>query len=117
MKVRVAYTIEVSDDYRRAIRVYYGREGLASREEVQDWIKRYGTSEDDNLMSDLQLAEDTQRVENRICVVCGERIKDDEPAVQLHPPNGDWVHDGDEEGCAPRYWDAPGQPDPLEGDR
>jgi hypothetical protein len=49
MKVRITQTIEIDDDYRRAINQYYGREGLASREQVRDWIKQYGSSMDDDL--------------------------------------------------------------------
>jgi hypothetical protein len=50
MRVRIAYTIDASDDYRRAIRRYYGRDGVATRAEVQDWVKRYGDSMDADLM-------------------------------------------------------------------
>ena len=46
MKVRVAYTVDVDDHYRRAINDYYGRPGLASREEVVQWLKNYGDSMD-----------------------------------------------------------------------
>ena len=58
MKVRISYTVEVSDYLRRAIRHYYGETGLATREEVKDWIERYGSSEDDNLVQALQNSED-----------------------------------------------------------
>jgi len=54
MKVRIAYTTEVSDDYRRAINVFYGLPGLASRDEVKNWLLNYGSSQDDDLMHDLQ---------------------------------------------------------------
>ena len=50
MKVRVAYTTEVDDRYRRAIRRFYGKDGLATRAEVKHWLEMYGSSEDDNLM-------------------------------------------------------------------
>ena len=43
-----------NDDYRRAINAFYGRPGLATREQVKEWLERYGSSEDDNLMFDLQ---------------------------------------------------------------
>lgn len=58
MKVRVAYTTTVDDDYRRAINMFYGRPGLATRAEVVEWLRAYGSSEDDNLMSDLDEAID-----------------------------------------------------------
>lgn len=35
MKVRIEYTVDVSDDYRRAINLHYGRPGLATRDEVK----------------------------------------------------------------------------------
>jgi hypothetical protein len=57
MKVRVAYTTEVSDDYRRAINNYYGKPGLATREEVRRWLEAHGSSEDDNLMWELDQKE------------------------------------------------------------
>lgn len=50
MKVRVVQTVEISDEYRRAIRRYYGKDGLASRSEVREWICRFGDSMDDDLM-------------------------------------------------------------------
>lgn len=49
MKVRVSYTVTVNDDYRRAIREFYGKSGLATRGEVRRWFEEYGCSEDDNL--------------------------------------------------------------------
>lgn len=60
MKVRVCYTTEVNDDYRRAINLYYGKEGLATRAEVKHWLEKYGASEDDNLMYELQERTQTQ---------------------------------------------------------
>lgn len=49
MKVRVTYTTEVPEWWRRAIRCHYGLAGLASREEIVSWLKTYGTSMDDDL--------------------------------------------------------------------
>ena len=49
MKVRVVQSVEVSDDYRRAINRFYGNDGLADREDVRRWIVAYGTSMDDDL--------------------------------------------------------------------
>ncbi len=53
MKVRVAYTITVDDDYRRAINLHYGQPGLASRAEVVRWARTHGSAGDDDLMHDL----------------------------------------------------------------
>lgn len=52
MRVRVAYTVEVDDDIRREINEWYGRPGLANREQVQAWYRSNGESMDDDL-SDL----------------------------------------------------------------
>lgn len=49
MKVRIVYTVEVDDEYRRAINDYYGKPGLANREEIIQWIKSYGDSMDMDL--------------------------------------------------------------------
>jgi hypothetical protein len=46
MKVRISYTVEVDDDTRRAIRAYYGAEGLATREEVRNWFIAQGEQGD-----------------------------------------------------------------------
>ena len=54
MKVRVCYTIAVDDLYRRAIRHFYGGEGLATREEVQSWNRQYGSSCVADILDDLK---------------------------------------------------------------
>lgn len=64
MKVRVAYTIEASDDYRRAINLHYGKSGLATRAEVRRWLRDHGSAEDDSLMWDLQQREEAGRRES-----------------------------------------------------
>jgi len=53
MKVRIDYTVDVSDDYRRAIRHHFGEPGLATRAEVRSWLMGHGSAEDDDLMHDL----------------------------------------------------------------
>lgn len=58
MKVLIEYVIEVSDEIRRAIRMYYGKEGLATRQEVKDWYRQYGSSMDMDLSSSLDFEED-----------------------------------------------------------
>lgn len=57
MKIRVCYTTEVDDRYRRAIRHYYGETGLASRKEVQNWLRTYGSSCDADVLDDLDKAD------------------------------------------------------------
>lgn len=49
MKVRICYTLDVDDSYRRAINKFYGKPGLATRADVQDWIRSYGSSCDDDI--------------------------------------------------------------------
>lgn len=49
MKVKVSYTEEVPDEYRRAINRYYGKPGMATREEVKQWLRMFGSSMDDDL--------------------------------------------------------------------
>lgn len=49
VKVKVEYTVEVDDDIRRQINIFYGRAGLASRDEVKRWYEAYGHSLDDDL--------------------------------------------------------------------
>lgn len=50
MRVQIVYTIEVSDEYRRAINAFYGRPGFATRGEVREWYMAYGTSMDHDLV-------------------------------------------------------------------
>jgi len=44
MRVRISYAEEVDDDFRRAIRLHYGRDGLASRAEIVEWFRTFGAS-------------------------------------------------------------------------
>ena len=59
MKIRVAYTVDVPDDWRRAIRAFYGQEGLATRAECVQWLRTYGSSEDDNLAFEYMPEDET----------------------------------------------------------
>ena len=49
MRVRITYTVEVPDWFRREINRYYGLDGLADRAEIKRWFEQYGTSMDDDL--------------------------------------------------------------------
>lgn len=49
MKVKITYTVEVPDEYRRAINEFYGQPGLATRDEVKAWFRAHGNSMDDDL--------------------------------------------------------------------
>lgn len=42
MKVRVSYTTEWTDYQRRVLRAYYGESGLASRAEIQTFLRKNG---------------------------------------------------------------------------
>jgi hypothetical protein len=52
VKVRVSYAVEVGDEYRRAINRYYGKPGLATRDDVKKWFWAHGQSMDDDLTMD-----------------------------------------------------------------
>lgn len=49
MKVKVSYTVDVDDNFRRAIRAYHGQSGMATRAEVREWFKNHGHTMDDDL--------------------------------------------------------------------
>ena len=42
MKVRIAYTVEADDHLRRDINRFFGRCGLATREQIRDWFETSG---------------------------------------------------------------------------
>lgn len=50
MRVRVSYVAEVTDEYRRALRGWYGQEGLATRKELKEHFEQYGNTLDDDLL-------------------------------------------------------------------
>jgi hypothetical protein len=58
MKVRISYTVDVSDAIRRAIRHRRGEPGLATRIEVRDWYRSYGDSMDLDILMDLDADSD-----------------------------------------------------------
>jgi hypothetical protein len=49
MKVRVAFTVDVDDEIRASISEWYGRTGLATRDEVRRWYESNGSSMDADL--------------------------------------------------------------------
>jgi len=49
MRLRVSYAVNVDDDFRRAIRHYYGKVGLATHAEIAHWFREYGGTMDDDL--------------------------------------------------------------------
>ena len=46
MKIRISYVVDVSDDIRRGINEFYGRPGLANRDEIKRWYQSNGESMD-----------------------------------------------------------------------
>lgn len=63
MKVQISYTVNADDSYRRAINNHYGRAGLATRQQVQSWVKRNGASCDDDIAYELQREEEEKGIE------------------------------------------------------
>jgi hypothetical protein len=57
MKVRVSYLENVTDEFRRSIRLFYGQIGLATRQEVKDWFWAHGQSMNDDLEMILEDSE------------------------------------------------------------
>ena len=53
MRVRISYTVEVDDHFRRAISHHYGVAHKATRYEVQAWFREFGESADDDVVQDL----------------------------------------------------------------
>lgn len=50
MRVRISYLIEVDDRYRRALRHYKGREGLATRAEIKERFRQNGDTMDNDIL-------------------------------------------------------------------
>jgi hypothetical protein len=63
MKVRISYTVEVDDHFRRALAYHHGGSGMATREDVRRHFELHGSSEDDNLMWDYDQAVERGEVE------------------------------------------------------
>lgn len=59
MRVRVSFIVEIDDGIREEINRWYGRPGLASRDEVKAWYEANGRSMDDDL-SDIRAAQAAQ---------------------------------------------------------
>lgn len=58
MRVHISYTVDVDDDFRREINAFYGRDGIATREDIKNWFYMYGQSMNDDLsMQEAQRAE------------------------------------------------------------
>ena len=64
MKVRIEFTVEVPDEYRRILNAHHGRPGLASRQQLKDWYRGMGEDNGDALMGDM-LRDEEWREESR----------------------------------------------------
>jgi hypothetical protein len=60
MKVRVAFTVDATDELRRAIRLRHGEEGLATREEVRRWRIDQSEASDDIILWELEREEENE---------------------------------------------------------
>lgn len=52
LRVRVSYTTTCPEWWRIQVRKRLGKQGLATREECKNWLRDYGTSQDDDLWLD-----------------------------------------------------------------
>jgi hypothetical protein len=50
MKIKVCYTVELSDNDRRALNAFYGKPGMMSKETIQDLLRDVGYGETFNNM-------------------------------------------------------------------
>jgi len=57
VKVRVTFTVDVDDRFRRALNHYYGREGLASRSDIQKWYESNASSVDADMFQEYDMSE------------------------------------------------------------
>jgi hypothetical protein len=53
VRAKICYAVEVDDEFRRAIRHFYGERGLATRSEVKAWFEEYGHTQDMDLVEDM----------------------------------------------------------------
>jgi len=76
MKVRVCYTIEVDDRYRRAVNAWVGKNGFASNRDLKDWFRIYGESCDDEVLDHLCYIESIE--ETKKILKCGKTERKNE---------------------------------------
>lgn len=51
MRVRISFVVEVDDEFRRALRSYYGKDGLATRKEIKSWYRQNADSVDEDMLA------------------------------------------------------------------
>jgi hypothetical protein len=54
MKIKISYTVEVNDWFRRAINFRYGVLKPATREQIKNFYYLYGQTLDDNITNEYQ---------------------------------------------------------------
>lgn len=62
MKVNLG-TIEVDDDYRRAIRAHFGKTGKATRKEVKNFYQALADADMEGIVHDWRTLKDTPKEE------------------------------------------------------
>ena len=50
MKVRISYTVEVDDEFRKALRAYHNKSGMATRDEIKKWYEERGDSDNEDML-------------------------------------------------------------------
>lgn len=88
MRVAISYAVEVDDDFRREINAYYGKPGMATREDVKRWFRSYGDSMNDDLGYQATVRAESE--ERRLRVLddirgVGARDPSDFPDPMLEP--------------------------------
>lgn len=58
MRIKVGYVVEVDATFRRGINRYYGRPGLATRDQVKSWFQMFGQSMNDDISYQEQQIEE-----------------------------------------------------------
>jgi hypothetical protein len=58
LHVRVTYATDCPEWWRIQVRRRFGRVGLATRAECVEWLKNYGSSEDENLALEFERSQE-----------------------------------------------------------
>jgi len=58
MKIRVCYTVEVSDELRRALNARLGLPGKANRDQLKTHYRLHGLSIDDDVMAESDVRQE-----------------------------------------------------------
>jgi hypothetical protein len=63
MKVRVCFTVEVDEQFRRALAAYYSQPGLANRKDIKQWYVMQAKSNDPGMQFDGERAAEADAAE------------------------------------------------------